>query len=59
MPIVIVPDGLYDAIQKKLDAAIAERPDAERDRDHLYHRLLDYYYEHGAIPDFSLVKVVP
>ena len=54
--LVIVPDSLRDAINKKLDAALAECPDAEKDREHLYGQLLDYFNEHGVIPDFTLGK---
>ena len=56
--LVIAPNSLYDAINAKLDAAIAEFPDAERDREVLYGQLLDHFNEHGVIPDFSLVKRV-
>ena len=54
--LVIVPDSLRDAINVKLDAAIAEVPDAEKDREVLYGQLLGYFDEHGVVPDFSLVK---
>lgn len=53
---VVVPDDLYDAIQAKLDDAFKDCPGATKDRDFLYHELLNYYNEHGIIPDFSLVK---
>jgi hypothetical protein len=54
--LVIVPNSLRDAINAKLDAAIAQAPDAEKDRDVLYGQLLAYFNEHGVVPDFSLVK---
>ena len=50
----IIPNSLRDAISAKLDAAIAECPAAEEDREVLYEQLLDYFDEHGRIPDFSL-----
>ena len=52
----VVPDSLYDAIQAKLDQAIADRPDAEKDREHLYKQLLAYFNENGVIPEFSIMK---
>ncbi len=52
--LVIVPNSLSDAINKKLDAAIAKCPDAEKDRDTLYQQLLTYFDEHGVVPDFTL-----
>jgi hypothetical protein len=52
----VVPNALRDAIMARLDAAIAEAPDAEKDREHLYHSLLMYFNEHGVIPEFSLVR---
>ena len=56
MSMVIVPDVLHEAIKRKLDAAIVLWPDAQEDYEHLYSQLLDYYNEHGEIPDFSLTK---
>ena len=55
--LVVVPDSLRDAINRKLDAALRELPDAEAERDHLYHQLLDYFYDHGALPEFTVMKV--
>lgn len=54
--LVIVPNTLRDAIHRKLDEQIALNPDAEKDREPLYSQLLDYFNEHGVIPDFSLAK---
>ena len=53
---LIVPNYVRDAINAKLDAALAEVPAAEKDREHLYHGLLMYFNEHGVIPDFTLAK---
>ena len=53
---VIVPNSLRDAINAKLDTAIAACPDAAKDRDALYSQLLDYFDEHGEVPDFHLTK---
>ena len=56
--IVIVPNVISDAINKKLDAAIAACPDAEKDREILYAELLDHYFKYGVVPDFRLEKKV-
>jgi len=53
--LVIVPNDLRDAINVKLDAALADMPDAERDRDALYQQILAHFNERGVIPDFSIV----
>jgi len=54
--IVIVPNALRDAINRKLDAAIVENPDAEVGRGEMYDTLLTFYDEHGYIPEFQLEK---
>lgn len=54
--LVIVPNTPADAINKKLDAAYAEVPDAAVDREYHYQALLNHFYEHGVMPDFQLVK---
>ena len=56
MPIVIVPNVLADAINKRLDDAFLLCPEAVKDRDHLYHQLLEYFDEHGIIPEFEIKK---
>ena len=58
MRMVIVPNELRDAINAKLDTAIAACPDAAKDRDTLYKQLLTYFDEHGEVPDFDLAKNV-
>ena len=52
----IVPNYIADAINAKLDAAFAECPEAAKDREVLYGHLLDYFDEHGVIPEFSVKK---
>jgi len=54
--LVIVPNCLSDQIYAKLDAAFADVPEAEKDREVLYRQLLEYFNENGIVPDFSLVK---
>lgn len=53
---VIVPNSLHDEINAKLDIAIAKVPDAEKDREVLYQQLLEYFDEHGVVPDFELQR---
>jgi hypothetical protein len=53
---VIVPNVVSDAINRALDAAIAECPDAAPDRELFYKKLLAYFSDHGSIPEFSLEK---
>jgi hypothetical protein len=56
MKLVIVPNELRDAINAKLDAAIATEPGAALDRDELYSQLLAYFDEHGQLPEFVIAK---
>ncbi len=53
---VIVPNSVRDAINDKLDAAIAMCPDAEKDREIIYKELLAYFDEHGIVPNFQLTE---
>ena len=54
--LVIVPNALRDAINAKLDAALADAPDdAKAEREFLYQQLLEHFNEHGTIPDFTVV----
>ena len=52
--IVVVPNVLRDAINAKLDAAIAKCPDAAKERGELYRQLLCYFNEYGVVPDFEI-----
>lgn len=51
---IIVPNFIRDSINEKLNIAFKEVPDAAKDRDYFYEELLNYYDEHGIIPDFNL-----
>ena len=53
---IIVPNELRDEINAKLDAAIEECPGASKDRDALYNQLLEYFDEHGELPEFEIKK---
>lgn len=59
MRLVVVPNSLRDAINEKLDAAIAACPGSEVDRETLFTTLLAYFDEHGVIPDFSIKPILP
>ena len=52
--LLIVPNVLRDSIYAKVDAAITKAPGAGVDREPFYGVLLDYFDEHGVIPDFEL-----
>lgn len=57
MSYVIVPDFVADAINKALDEKLKDAPgEATKCRGHLFNQLLEYYNEHGEIPDFDVVK---
>ena len=56
MNLVIVPNILREAINTKLDSAIAACPGAESNRDILYHQLLSYFDEFGCLPEFTVAK---
>lgn len=54
---LIVPDFVSDAINAALDKALDGQPEeAKQCRPHLYRQLLDYYNEHGTLPEFSIQK---
>ncbi len=54
---VIVPNELADAINAALDAAYAKNPEAAVDREAHFSSLLDYFDEHGKLPEFSFERV--
>ncbi len=56
MRCVIIPNEVRDAINSALDREIAKCPDAEKDREVLYAQLLNYFDEHGELPEFSIAK---
>lgn len=53
---LIVPNTLTDAINAKLDRALKECPEAEKDREELFRQILSHFNEHGVIPDFVIGK---
>ena len=56
MDLVIVPNALSDAINAKLDMAYQDLPEAAVDRDSHYRALLEYFDDHGEIPEFQITK---
>jgi hypothetical protein len=52
----IVPNVIGDEIDRKLDAEIQKEPGAAKDREVLRSQLIEYFAEHGVIPDFSLAR---
>lgn len=56
MTFVIVPNSLRDAINEKLDAAYLECPEAAIDRENHCRAMLEYFDEHGHLPEFELRK---
>lgn len=58
--IVLVPQHVTAAIDRALDAKLKDWPDhTERDRAVLHKEILTWYYDHGEIPDFEIVKAMP
>ena len=56
MSYVIVSNALSDAINAKLDMAYQDQPEAAVDRDLHYRALLEYFDDHGEIPEFQIAK---
>lgn len=54
--IVVVPNELSDAIDKKITLALSGRSCSEKDREIIRNQLIGYYNEHGIIPDFDLSR---
>ena len=55
MPIVIIPDYLYDEVTKMLEIACKDLPEmSEADLSHLRSQIWDFVDKHGYIPEFSV-----
>ena len=50
----IVPNSLRDQIYGKIDAELEKVPEAASDREYFYHQLLEFFNEHGYVPEFGL-----
>lgn len=59
MKCVIVPDSLSSEIYKRIDAKLADWPDAVAERENFYQALLCHFDTHGVIPDFDIAPVMP
>lgn len=56
----VVPNELADAINAKLDEAIAAYPEVSTaDREQAFRVLVAYFNEHGIIPTFSFRLLPP
>ena len=55
--IFIIPNSLSNAIDKRLNEAFEDLPDAEKDREHLRGQLIDAFDKYGYIPDFEIKPV--
>ena len=52
--LVVIHDHVREAINARLDAAIAEVPDAAKERERLYQEIINFYSEYGQLPNFTL-----
>lgn len=52
----IIPDHIREAINKALNEQFIVTPDAAQWRNNLYNQVLEYFNEHGSLPDFTLEK---
>jgi hypothetical protein len=59
MTLVIVPDALREEIYRRIDAKLADWPDAVAERENFYQALLFHFDAHGVIPDFDIALVMP
>jgi hypothetical protein len=57
MRLVIVPNVLRDKINAAIDKELDGRPIEEAERQDVFDKLLAFWDEHGAIPDFKLTKL--
>ncbi len=57
MRLLIVPDALRHSIDRALDKAYAECPEAPvSERRQHYEELLRFFDDNGYVPEFKLVK---
>lgn len=54
MKMVIVPNALRDAINSAIDRELEKCPEAVKDRQVFYELLLEYFDEHGFLPEFTI-----
>lgn len=58
MRVVIVLNQLRDSIYEKIDSQLENLPHLKEKREEIYNQLLNYYDDHGIIPDFNIEPVV-
>lgn len=58
MRMAIVPNYVRDIINTKLDEALAGRSVPDADRNQMYCDLLNYYDDHGEIPEFTVSRLL-
>ena len=56
MTLIILPNYISDEIDRRIDAAIAETPDAAADRELFRESLIAHFAETGQVAEFTLVK---
>jgi hypothetical protein len=52
----VVYDRLAQLINESIDRELAGRPCSDEDREYFFLLLLDYYDEHGAVPEITLTE---
>ena len=52
----ILHDYVLHEIENRVDLEIKKHPEAAADKDIFIKELINYYGNHGNIPDFSLTK---
>ena len=56
MTLIILPNYISDEIDRRIDAAIAETPDAAADRELFRESLIAHFAQTGQVASFTLVK---
>ena len=51
---IILPDGVKDEINRRVDAFLEDHPDREIDRDELYDEMIQFFGHRGQIPEITL-----
>lgn len=52
--LIILPNIVADAINKRLDEQLARYPQFKEHRAEIYERLVGHFGETGQVPDFTL-----
>lgn len=54
----VVYDRLSNLINESIDRALAGRPCSDADRKYFFSQLLDYYDDHGKVPEITLKETL-